>query len=54
VDVLALQLDNSHRRVFVSVELDESKSTIGLHANFGEIADGLEQGDEIGLSAVRH
>lgn len=50
---LTLQLNDGHRGVLVSVELDERKTTVGLHANFGEVADGLEEGDEVRLGAVR-
>ena len=50
---LALQLHDGHRGMLVSVEFDESKAAIGLHADLGQVADRLEEGDEIGLGAVR-
>ena len=51
---LPLQLDDSHSGMLVGVELDECEATVGLHADLGEIADGLEEGNKIRLRAVGH
>lgn len=49
---LTLQLHDRQSSVLVSVELDESETTIGLHTNFGEIADGLEERNKIRLGTI--
>jgi hypothetical protein len=49
---LALQLDDGQCRMLVSIKLDESKTAVGLHPDFREIADRLEEGNKVGLRAV--
>ena len=53
MDHLPLELDDSHRSVFVSIKFDESEATVGLHPDFGEIATRLEERDKISLGSVR-
>jgi len=38
--------------MFMRIELDKSKATVGLHTNFGKIADGLKERDEVRLGAI--
>ena len=49
---LTLQLNDRHSSMLVCVKLDKRKATISLHANFGKIADRLEQRNEVRLGAV--
>ena len=53
VDHLTLELDDGHRGVLMRIKLDESEATVRLHADLREVANRLEEGDEIGLSRVR-
>lgn len=53
MDHLALQLHDRHGRMFVRVKFDEGEPAIGLHTDFREVADGLEQGNEVSLGAER-
>jgi hypothetical protein len=50
---LTLQLNDRHRSVLVCVKLDKSEATVGLHSNFREIADRLEQRYKVRLGSVR-
>lgn len=38
--------------ILVGVELDKRKASVGLHADFNNIAIALEKRNEIGLSGV--
>ena len=49
---LTLQLNDCHSSMLVCIKLNERKATISLHANFGKIADRLEQRNEVCLGAV--
>ena len=50
---LVLKLHNGQRGILVRVKLDESESSVGLHADLDNVAVALEQRDEVGLSSVR-
>lgn len=46
------EIDNRIGRILVSVEFDESEPSIRLHADFNDVAETLEEGDEIRLGSV--
>lgn len=50
---LSLKLYNRHGCMLVRVQLDESETTIGLHADLRQVSDRLEQRDQVCLGAVR-
>lgn len=47
-----LQVDNRHRRVLVRVEFDKGEPPVGLHADLDDVAEALEEGDDVGLRGV--
>lgn len=49
---LSLQLNDRHSGMLMGVKFDEGKSTVGLHADFRKIANGLEKRDKVRLGAV--
>jgi hypothetical protein len=53
VDRRARQVDDRHGCVLVRVELDKGEPSVGLHADLDDVAEALEQGDEVGLGRVR-
>lgn len=53
IDVVGIQLADSHSGILVRVHLDEGETTVGLKASFQNIAKVLEQRDQIVLSRVR-
>lgn len=52
VDVVATELANGHGCIFVSVHLDESKSTVCLETRLNNVTEVLKQRDEILLGRV--
>lgn len=53
VDIIAVELADSHRRILMAVHLDECKSSIGLHTGFDDVAKVLEEGHDVALRGVR-
>ena len=52
VDVVTVQLANSHGSVLVRVHLDKSETTVRLEAGLGDIAKVLEQRNKVVLGGV--
>ena len=53
VDIVTAQLADGHRRVFMSIHLDESKATVRLKPSFDDVTEVLEKRNEIRLRRVR-
>lgn len=43
------KVDDRVRSVLVRVELDESEPAVGLETDFDDVAETLEEGDQVGL-----
>ncbi len=52
IDVVAIQLANSHRGVLMRVHLDEREATVSLETSLKDISEVLEQGHEVVLRGV--
>lgn len=53
VDIVAIQLANSHRGVLVRLHLDKGEATVSLETSLEDITEVLEQRHEIALGGVR-
>lgn len=53
INIIAVQLANSHGGILVGIHLNESKSAIGLETRLHDITKVLEERDEIVLRGVR-
>lgn len=52
VDIVAIDLANGHRRMLMGVHLDKGEATVGLQADLNDIAEDLEERDNVILSGV--
>lgn len=53
VDVVSVKLADRHGSILVGVHLHKGESTVGLDASLNDVAEILEQWDEIILCCVR-